>query len=141
MPELPRQDVGDAIFGKIAGALAGQVVGEVPEADKLSVLEALVDRLDELCDINETFAVELWDKFGDEESGDWARKPDLRDFLSAWALATLQVQARRDEEPSEEDGPEGGGKEPGGDEPPDPASGPGVVEADFRVLRSKGKKS
>jgi len=141
----PSGDIGDQLFGKFANALAGKFLGDVPEADKASILEDLVDTLDELTAINRNFAAIVWDKFGDEETGDLKRKPDLRDFLVAWNLATLQFMGEQEEGSGGENGEEGFEDddfgEDGGPEAPPPGPGP-VVDADYEVLRTKsGKKA
>jgi len=135
-PMPPGADRGAELFDRIVGNLAGQVLGgEVPEKDKAAILDDLVADLDELLAINRYFAQNVWDKFGDEDTGELSRKPDVRDFLSAWALATMQAAAG----PEEEEPPEGG-EEPEGGEGEPGAAGDDVIEADYRVVPEKGGK-
>lgn len=136
--------IGDQLFARFANALTGKLLGEVPDEEKVPLLEGMVSCLDELTQINRYFAANLFRKFGDQEAAErgefeLARKPDIRDFLSAWATATIQFL---EDEAQDEDG----GGEGGDDYPPDddgPGEGPlgaAVIDADFKVTKT-GKKA
>lgn len=127
-------DLGEQLFGKIAGALAGQAVGEVPDSEKFAVLESLVYRLEELAGINELFAENIFEKFGSADELELARKPDIRDYLGAWVLATLQWRAENEDEVP----PESGGADEGESAPERLGEGP-VIDADYKVS-PKGRK-
>lgn len=130
-------DMGEQLLARFAGALVGKAVGDVPEADKLSAIEGLTAALEELVAINRTCAEMLWDKFGDEETGEFVKKPDLRDFMSAWSLATVAFLGELAEAEAGAGPNEGAEEDDGQPEGPDegvPGEGP-VIDGDFRVLR------
>lgn len=136
-------DMGEQLLARFTGALVGKALGDVPEKDKLSAIEGLTAALEELVAINRICSEMLWDKFGNEETGEFVKKPDLRDFMSAWAAATtvfLGELAEAEEGGAPEEGLEEGGSEEddgqpeGLDEGAPTGEGP-VIDGDFKVLR------
>jgi len=132
-------DMGERLLERFAGALVGKTLGDVPEEDKLSAIEGLTAALEELVAINRTCASMLWEKFGDDDTGEFVKKPDLRDFMSAWAAATVVflgelAEAEQGEGSEGED--EDDGQPEGPDEEVPPEGGP-VIDGDFRVLRPR----
>jgi hypothetical protein len=121
---------------KFGAAAISRFFGDIPEEDKAAILDGLVAALEELTTINRYFAEQLFNKFGDEETGEFKKKPDIRDFLTAWSEATLRLMT---EEELDQDGPDDGEPddgEPDDDLPPEDEEGvPPVIPAEYRVFK------
>jgi hypothetical protein len=139
-PAPAKNDVVGNIAEKLAAGAIARFFGDIPEAEKADILDALVNNLDELTTINRYFAEQLFNKFGDEETGEFRKKPDIRDFLTAWAEATLRLMTE-EEMDAQGDGEEDVEEEPGdGEDENDVTNGTPdgpVIAADYRVSRPK----
>lgn len=131
-----RPDVIGGLAAKFGEAAISRFFGnDVPESDKAAILDALTDVLGELAVINRYFAENVFNRFGDPETGDLRKKPDMRDFLAAWTQATIRLMAeeelaRQGVQPGDADdgdGEGGGEDEDGGGE----GDGP-TVDAEYR---------
>lgn len=139
-PAGPPAQVKTDLLGGLAEKFGAQAIarffGDVPEEDKAAILDGLVTVLDELTTINRYFAEQIFNRFGDEDTGELRKKPDIRDFMTAWSEATIRLMAEEAiaEQQGQQPEDEGG---PGGEEPPSEGGEgePPVLEADFREVR------
>jgi hypothetical protein len=128
-------DVLAALAEKFGQQAIARFFGDVPEEDKAAILDNLVGVLGELTQINRYFAEQIFNRFGDEETGELRKKPDIRDFMTAWSEATIRLMA--EEEITEGQVEQGGGAQEGGEElpPEEEAEQPPVVDAEFRTVK------
>lgn len=139
LPPRPSADVLGGLAAKFGEQALARFFGDVPEEDKAAILDGLASTLQELAVINRYFAEQVFNKFGDEDTGELRKKPDIRDFLTCWTEATIRLMAEEElakaGATTEDDGDNGedGGGEEGGDEG---GGGDGnVVDAEFRRVR------
>lgn len=128
-------DVLAALAERFGQQAIARFFGDVAEEDKAAILDNLVGVLGELTQINRYFAEQIFNRFGDEETGELRKKPDIRDFMTAWSEATIRLMA--EEEIAGGQVEQGGGDEPEGEDPPPEgeAEQPPVVDVEFRKVK------
>lgn len=139
LPPKANADVLGGLAAKFGEQALARFFGDVPEEDKAAILDGLSATLQELSVINRYFAEQVFNKFGDEDTGELRKKPDIRDFLTCWTEATIRLMAEEElakagatsDDGDEEEG--GGEDEGGGDEGGD--NGSPVVDAEFRRVK------
>ncbi len=143
MPENPTPRPGADVIGGLAAKFGEQALarffGDVPEEDKAAILDGLASTLQELTVINRYFAEQIFNKFGDEDTGELRKKPDIRDFLTCWTEATIRLMAEEElaKAGATSDDDDGDGDAGGDDGSGDEAGGGdgNVVDAEFRRVR------
>jgi hypothetical protein len=141
-PVPPPAGIKNDLIGSLAAKFGEQAIArffgnDVPESDKAAILDDLVNTLSELTVINRYFAEQMFNKFGDEETGELRRKPDIRDFLTCWTEATIRLMAEEEIAKAEDSG-EGGEANEGGEAREDGEEGTEgepparVIDVEFR---------
>ena len=135
-PPRANADLLGGLAAKFGEQALARFFGDVPEEDKAAILDGLTTTLQELSVINRYFAEQVFNRFGDENTGEMRKKPDIRDFLTCWTEATIRLMAEEElakagaTSDDGDDGDEGGGEEDAaGDD------GARVVDAEFRRVK------